>query len=157
MRIERATSQFRDWDAVGALILRAFAYMDGRIDPPSSAFALTPETMAAEAAKGALLLARDDDKLVGCVFAYPKGDALYIAKLAVLPGLQRAGIGRLLVEEVRADARKRGFLNLELQTRIELKENHIAFGRMGFVKIAETAHPGYSRPTSITMHSAVTA
>ena len=44
---------------------------------------------------------------------------------------------------------------LELQTRIELTENHATFGALGFKKIAETAHPGYSRPTSITMRKLV--
>jgi phosphinothricin acetyltransferase len=44
---------------------------------------------------------------------------------------------------------------LELQTRVELIENHNTFSALGFEKVAETAHPGYSRPTSITMQRAV--
>ncbi|MFN7434077.1 MAG: N-acetyltransferase, partial [Betaproteobacteria bacterium] len=40
---------------------------------------------------------------------------------------------------------------LELQTRIELTENHATFAALGFAKVAETAHPGYARPTSITL------
>ena len=54
-----------------------------------------------------------------------------------------------------AEARARGFACLALQTRIELVENHRAFGRMGFVKTAETAHPGFARPTSFTMRATV--
>jgi hypothetical protein len=42
-----------------------------------------------------------------------------------------------------------------LQTRVELVENHAAFSRMGFAKTGESAHPGYDRPTSITMRRAV--
>ena len=34
---------FARWDELLALILRAFAYMDGVIDPPSSAHLLSPE------------------------------------------------------------------------------------------------------------------
>jgi phosphinothricin acetyltransferase len=44
---------------------------------------------------------------------------------------------------------------LELQTRVELIENHKTFGALGFEKVAETAHPGYSRPTSITMQRSI--
>jgi phosphinothricin acetyltransferase len=44
---------------------------------------------------------------------------------------------------------------LELETRIELTENHATFARMGFIKTAETAHPGYERPTSIKMRATV--
>jgi len=78
MAVNRASSEFCDWDSVRRLIQGAFAYMDGRIDPPSSALTLTQEVMTADASKGALLLAKDEGALAGCVFAYPKGGcALY--------------------------------------------------------------------------------
>jgi N-acetylglutamate synthase-like GNAT family acetyltransferase len=153
--IRRAAADFADWARVRALILEAFAYMEGRIDPPSSALRLTPQSMAADAAEGALLLAEREGALVGCVFVRPKGDALYIGKLAVRPALQGSGVGRALLAAARAEARARGLAALELQTRIELAENHRAFARMGFVKIGETAHAGYSRATSITMRAPV--
>lgn len=151
--IRRAPGDFADWEGVRALILDAFAAMEGRIDPPSSALRLTPRSMAADAAQGALLLAEAESALVGCAFIRPKGDALYIGKLAVRPDRHGNGIGKALVAAARAEARALGLKALELQTRIELTENHAAFARMGFVKVAETAHPGYRRPTSITMRA----
>jgi N-acetylglutamate synthase-like GNAT family acetyltransferase len=153
--VRRAPGNFAEWEAVRTLIHDAFAYMEGRIDPPSSALLLTPQSMATDAANGALLLARSGSTLVGCVFVRPKQDALYIGKLAVRPGLHGSGIGKALVEAARAEARARGLQALELQTRIELIENHAAFARMGFIKTAKTAHPGYERPTSITMRAPV--
>ncbi|NDA32773.1 MAG: hypothetical protein EBZ04_11080 [Betaproteobacteria bacterium] len=54
-------------------------------------------------------------------------------------------------------ARQHGKPFLELQTRVELIENHVTFGALGFVRVAETAHPGYSRATSITMRRRVGA
>jgi N-acetylglutamate synthase-like GNAT family acetyltransferase len=153
--ISRAPVDFADWDTVRALIHDAFTSMDGRIDPPSSAQRLTPQSMAADAAKGALLLAMTGGTLVGCVFVRPKDDALYIGKLAVRPDLHGSGIGKALVAAARAEALALGLRALELQTRIELIENHAAFARMGFTKTAETAHPGYERPTSITMRATV--
>jgi GNAT superfamily N-acetyltransferase len=153
--VRRAPVEFSEWEAVRTLIHEAFAYMNGRIDPPSSAWRLTPPSMAADAAKGALLLAVSGSTLVGCVFVRPKQEALYIGKLAVRPDLQGSGIGKALVEAARAEARALGLKALELETRIELTENHDAFARMGFIRTAETAHPGYERPTSITMRAAV--
>ena len=153
--IRSAPPDFSDWERVRALILDAFAYMDARIDPPSSALRLTPQSMQEDADKGALLLADHAGDLVGCVFARTRGDALYIGKLAVRPDMQGAGVGRRLVEAAREEARRLGLTMLELQTRIELTENHAAFGRMGFVKVAETAHEGFDRPTSITMRAKV--
>jgi GNAT superfamily N-acetyltransferase len=153
--VRSAPADFRDWESVRQLILEAFAYMGPRIDPPSSALRLTPQSMKADADGGALLLAYRRDDLVGCVFAQPKNDSLYIGKLAVRPGLQGAGIGKKLVDAARNEARRRGIATLELQTRVELTENHAAFARMGFVKTAETAHEGFARPTSITMRARV--
>ncbi|MGI4807584.1 MAG: GNAT family N-acetyltransferase [Janthinobacterium lividum] len=153
--VRRAPADFADWEAVRTLIQDAFAYMEKRIDPPSSASKLTPQSMAVDTASGALLLAERADELVGCVFVRPMGDALYIGKLAVRPGLNRTGIGAALVEAAREEARARGLDVLELSTRIELTENHATFARMGFVKTAEVAHPGFKRPTSITMRAMV--
>jgi N-acetylglutamate synthase-like GNAT family acetyltransferase len=151
--IRRAGAEFADWGALRDLILAAFAFMEGRIDPPSSALRQTPDSMAADAAAGALLLAEHDGTLVGCAFVRPKGDALYIGKLAVRPDLQGRGIGRALIAASHTEARARGLAVLKLQTRIELTENHAAFARLGFVKTAEAAHPGHDRPTSITMRA----
>jgi GNAT superfamily N-acetyltransferase len=151
--VRKAPPDFTDWERVRALILDAFAYMDARINPPSSALRLTAQSMKADADKGAVLLAERAGDLVGCVFARPKGDALYIGKLAVRPGLQGAGIGKKLVDAAREEAQRRGIGMLELETRIELVENHATFARMGFVKTGESAHEGFDRPTSITMRA----
>lgn len=151
--IRRTPADFADWEKIRALILDAFASMQGRIDPPSSALRMTAASIAEDAAAGALLLAEHGGELVGCAFVRPKGDALYIAKLAVRPDRQGCGIGRELIAAARQEARDRGLAALELQTRVELMENHAAFARLGFVKIAATAHPGFTRPTSITMRA----
>jgi ribosomal protein S18 acetylase RimI-like enzyme len=153
--VRRAPPDFVDWEPVRALILDAFGYMESRINPPSSALRLTAASMKADADKGALLLAERAGEIVGCVFAQVKGDALYIGKLAVRPGLQGAGIGRKLVDAAREEARQRDLPMLELQTRVELVENHATFARMGFVKTGESAHQGFDRATSITMRAPV--
>jgi hypothetical protein len=54
-----------------------------------------------------------------------------------------------------ADAKILGLAALELESRIELTENHQAFAALGFTKTGETAHPGYNRATSITMRKPV--
>ncbi|HEV2548320.1 MAG TPA: GNAT family N-acetyltransferase [Stellaceae bacterium] len=153
--VRRAPADFADWGKVRVLVYDAFAYMQGRIDPPSSALRMTAASLAADAAAGALLVAECAGELVGCAFVRPKGDALYVARLAVRPDLQGRGVGRALMAAARDEARSRGLAVLELQTRIELVENHAAFGRLGFVKVAETAHPGFARSTSITMRATV--
>ena len=87
---------WHDWPAIRDLIARAFARMEGRIDPPSSLHRMTPEDFKAEAEAGAAFLAHDGFAITGCVFCKPKGDALYVGKLAVDPDHQGHGIGRAI-------------------------------------------------------------
>lgn len=133
------------------LLHRAFAYMDARIDPPSSLHRLTIARIREDAAADGLIGAFVDEVLVGCAFVKPDGNALYVGKLAIDPSCQWQGIGKLLLAEAERRAVERGLPALILQTRVELSENHRAFARVGFVKTGETAHDGYDRPTSITM------
>ena len=155
VRIERLQPDFAAWADLLALIRRSFAYMDGVIDPPSSAHRLTIESLQAKAGKEVTFAAFDEGVLVGCVFMELKDDSAYIGKLAVDPEHQMGGIGRLLVEAAEAGARRVGLPALELQTRVELTGNHQAFARLGFREAARTAHPGFDRPTSITMRKAL--
>lgn len=142
---------FDRWDDLLGLILRSFAPMDGVIDPPSSAHRLTSVSLAAKARDETAFLAMAGDKLAGCVFLADRGDHLYLGKLAIDPAYQSRGIGRRLVETAEDHARRLGRTAIELQARVELTGNHVVFARLGFRETARTAHPGYQRPTTITM------
>jgi GNAT superfamily N-acetyltransferase len=147
---------FDDWDGLLALLREAFASMEGRIDPPSSLHQFDTATLAAKAAKEELILAFDGGALAGCLFAAARGEVLYLGKIAVRPGLQGRGIARRMFALAEARARARGFKALELQARIELTENHRAFGALGFEKVGEGSHPGYTRATDVNFRKALT-
>jgi predicted N-acetyltransferase YhbS len=149
--VVRLAADFDQWDDLLVLIRRAFAYMDGVIDPPSSAHLLTADTLAEKAKRETGFLAIENGRVVGCVFALERAQDFYVGKLAVEPGLQGQGIGARLMRAVEDFARERGKDAIELQTRIELTANHAAFARLGFRETERTAHGGYDRPTSITM------
>lgn len=136
-----------------ALIRAEFAYMDGRIDPPSSMHRLSLDDVARQCEEGEVWSL--GAPVVACMFLTPKPGRLYLGKLAVASGQRGRGHAARLVGIARARAKALGYGVLELQTRIELVENHAAFARMGFVKTAETAHEGYDRPTTITMQMTV--
>ncbi len=138
-----------DWDALLALIQTEFAYMEGVIDPPSSMQRLTAAAIAAQAAEGEVWALGHPP--VACVFLTRKGDALYLGKLAVSSGHRGQGLARALVALAARRARDMGLQALELQTRVELTANQRTFAALGFAEIARTAHPGYDRPTSITL------
>lgn len=133
-----------------ALIRAEFADMAGRIDPPSSMHRLTATDVARQAATGEVWGGGPVDAPVACVFLTPKPGALYLGKLAVAGPARGQGVARRLVALAEERARALGLPALELQTRVELTENHAVFARLGFRRTDGTAHPGYDRVTSLT-------
>jgi GNAT superfamily N-acetyltransferase len=155
LKITRLPAHFSDWQGLLALINEAFAYMDGVIDPPSSAKLLTPQGLAEKAGQETCFVATEGGRLIGCIFAEVRDNDVYIGKLAITPSHQRRAIGRSLLEAAEDHARSVGKRMLELQTRVELNGNHAAFARLGFRETERTAHAGYDRPTSLTMRKAL--
>ena len=121
------------------LIRESFAYMDR----------LTVADLSRAATKGEIWAIGPAPD--ACVILTPKPDALYLGKLAVSAQARGQGLARRLVDHAAIRARALGLPALELQTRVELVENHATFARLGFVETGRTAHAGYARPTSITM------
>lgn len=60
--ITRIPADFDRWGEVLALILQAFAFMDGIIDPPSSAQLLTVDALRAKALRETGLTRRRQDR-----------------------------------------------------------------------------------------------
>lgn len=155
MQITISPEGFSDWPQLLALLRDAFADMASRIDPPSSLTRMGVEALQAKAAREALIVATQDGQLAGCAFAALRGDCVYIGKVAVARAARGKGVARAMFDAAGQLARRHGRPWLELETRIELTENHATFAALGFAKVAETAHPGYDRPTSITMRKPV--
>ena len=151
VEIFRYDENFDDWPELLSLLNKAFAYMESRISPPSSLHRLTAQSIAQKALDGELLLARDNTTLVGCVFIEDREDVLYVGKLAVSEKYRNKGIATNLLAACMEMAREKGKEELELQTRIELIENHAYFRSQGFRKTGDTTHEGFDQPTSITM------
>ncbi|WFU11125.1 GNAT family N-acetyltransferase [Rhizobium sp. CB3090] len=155
MILQRLDDSFDRWQELLELIFASFAYMNGRIDPPSSALTLTPQSLREKASNEIGYVAFKDDQLAGCIFCRPELDSLYIGKLGVLPAAQGKGIGRRLLWLAETTAREHGLAELQLETRIELTGNHITFANWGFRKTAENRHAGFDRTTSIEMRKSL--
>lgn len=136
------------------LIQTAFAYMEHRVDPPSSMHRLTTDKIKDQCDSGEVWVIGEQP--IACVFLNKKGDSLYIGKLAVREDMRGSGLARKLIDLAEQRAGFMGLSVLELKTRIELVENHLTFQQLGFVKTGESAHEGFDRPTSIIMRKPVT-
>ncbi|MBP1887901.1 GNAT family N-acetyltransferase [Sinorhizobium mexicanum] len=155
MEVIRIDGRFDRFEELLALILSSFAYMAGRIDPPSSAHALTPEALRRKAEDEIAFAIVTAGDILGCVFCKPEPDSLYIGKLAVAPNAQGKGVGRMLLGAAEETARELKLSALRLQTRIELSENHATFAAWGFLETGRSSHPGFTHPTSIEMRKVV--
>ncbi|SMX30773.1 GNAT family N-acetyltransferase [Actibacterium lipolyticum] len=153
-KLRRVTAPY-DWPALLRLIRANFSYMEGRIDPPSSMLNLTADAIAAQASNGEVWVIEQNNQPIACIFLTPRDDVLYVGKLTVAQSHRAAGHARRLVETAVTRARDLNLHALELQSRVELLENHSAFTAMGFVQTGATAHPGFTQPTSLTFRKAV--
>jgi N-acetylglutamate synthase-like GNAT family acetyltransferase len=145
-----------DFGPLLTLIRKSFAYMEGRIDPPSSMHRLTTASLAESAAKAEIWVAEETGAPVACMVLTPEPDILYLGKLSVAEQCRNQGLARQLVAHALARARALGKVAVTLQTRIELIENHAAFAAIGFRKTGESAHEGYARPTTLNFRRDVT-
>ena len=125
------------------LIKSSFAFMAGRIDPPSSVESLSLQKLNRMAQLGWVVVI--GKPVMACVVATPRPQSLYLGKISVDPSVRGRGVARALVEACEPLAVKLGVNYLELL------ENQRAFARMGFVKISDDCHSGYDRVTEITM------
>jgi N-acetylglutamate synthase-like GNAT family acetyltransferase len=88
-----------DWPAVEALLL-----------------ANKLPTEGAQAHLANYLLATSNGEVVGCAGAEIYGAVALLRSVAIAPGLQKQGIGRLLVERLLLEARSRDIATLYLLT-----------------------------------------
>lgn len=135
------------------LIQVSFASMDGVVDPPSSIHRLDLAALCRAAVVGEVWSL--DTPPRAAVILTPKADVLYLGKLAVAASHRRRGYAAQMVDLAMMRARARGLAAVELESRVELTQVHMAFAALGFVEVGRTAHAGYQRPTSITMRRPV--
>ena len=155
LEIVTAPENFDRWERLLALLTNSFAYMAARVDPPSSMKRLDLQSLRAKAQQETLIIGLSDGEPIACAFAKKSPPVLYVGKVAVHEQLRGQGVARRVFEAAETLARAQDLDYLELQTRVELVENHRTFAALGFDKYAETAHEGYLRPTSITMRKRV--
>jgi GNAT superfamily N-acetyltransferase len=135
------------------LVRAAFAFMEERIDPPSSIARMTEDDLARAAEEGEVW--GIGEPLLACMVLTPREGALQLGRLAVADVARRQGHARALLAAAEERARALGLPALELKVRIELVENHAAFRALGFEETAREAHPGYVRPTTLVFRKAV--
>jgi predicted N-acetyltransferase YhbS len=121
------------------------------IDPPSSVLQESEADFVARLQDETAFVAEAHGELIGSVFCAMEEDAFCIGRLAVAPAWRRRGVATALIEAAKDEAKRRGAARMTLGARIALSGNVALFRRHGFAVVAETCHPGFTRPTSYDM------
>ena len=85
--------------------------------------------------KGCIILAKQNDKTVGCIALKPIGDGVCeMKRLYVRPEARGEGLGRKLVEELIIFAKKSAYQSMKLDTVAKLKEAIHLYRSLGFTE-----------------------
>ncbi len=144
-----------DVPALLDLIHLSFAEL-ARLNPPSGAAGENLASLATLMERGAVIKAVSAGNLVGCVTLEPKGDDLYLGRLAVRPDCRRLGIARALLAEAERFARAAGVAGLVLNVRLVLAGNIRLFEGAGFKITGQGSHPEFAVPTYHIMRKDLT-
>lgn len=141
---------------VHELTQAAFAGYEA-LDPPSGASRETAEAVRRDLAAARGALAWLDSRPVGCLRFVVAPDHLHVRRVAVTPELQGRGIGRALMAWAERQASDRGLARVTVGVRLSLPGNLAFYRRLGYEVVAEYSHPGYGRPTWVSMEKGVRA
>ena len=102
----------------------------------------------------AIDLLHDDGALVGLIETIPRSDHLWIENVAVAPGRQGRGYGRLLLAHVEARAAESGLYEIRLMTNAAFAANLALYARLGYAVVGAEPFRG---GTAVTMMKRVGA
>jgi GNAT superfamily N-acetyltransferase len=98
----------------------------------------TPDEVGALMSAGGEFLVVDD---VACLYLKCSGERAYFGMLSVLPGRQRGGLGRRLIEAAEARARERGCRAMDIHI-VNLREELFPYYRAaGYVESGSLPFP----------------
>ncbi|MEZ5830383.1 MAG: GNAT family N-acetyltransferase [Dongiaceae bacterium] len=140
-----------DAGAIAAVIQRAFAAYRGTLQPEPSALKETEDSIRSALGSESFVIARQAGRVIGCVSVKDRAGVAYARRLAVEPAQQGKGLGRALMMEAEALARRLGFNRLHVETRLALAGNRALFRVLGFQEGTQHCHPGFTHPTYVEL------
>lgn len=83
--------------------------------------------------------------VIGYAVFYPKGGAMHLESVAVLPSAAGRGIGKALITRCEAAAREAGLPAIELYTHAKMTANLAMYPHLGFREIGRRQEDGFDR------------
>ncbi len=145
--IQIRTAGSNDAPAIASVLYESFV----EYQPSYTREAFTATTLASDRIRdrmneGPVWVALRDGAVVGTVSAVPKGEALYIRGMAVLPAARGQGIGGLLLRHLESFAFAHGYKRLLLSTTPFLTHAIRLYEHFGFRRSSEGRHDLFGTP-----------
>lgn len=86
-----------------------------------------------------------DGALEGFIVFYPRGHAVHLENVAVLPEAAGRGVGKALMAFCEAEARRAGLTAVELYTHVRMVENLSMYPHLGYAEIGRGREDGFDR------------
>jgi GNAT superfamily N-acetyltransferase len=129
-------------NAVRDVVHAAYRHYIARIGKPPGPMR---DDYASRIADDQVWVLEDGGRIVGVLVLEQGPHGLLLDNIAVLPDSQGKGSGRVLIEFAEAEARQRGFHEINLYTHALMSENIALYGRIGFVETHRISENGYDR------------
>src|SRR5687767_11670837 len=145
LRIRMATAD--DALAIAAVLYESFVEYESSYTAEGFA-ATTPvgDQIKDRMKEGPVWVALLDDMIVGTVAAVPKGEALYIRGMAILPAARGGKTGEFLLQQIEEFAAEHGIKRLCLSTTPFLSRAIRLYERCGFERNNEGPHDLFGTP-----------
>jgi len=106
---------------------------------------MTDDYAARIAAGQAFVLEAVDGRMLGAVVLEDKPDALLLDNIAIDPEMQGQRLGRILMDFVEAEARRRGYRLIRLYTNAAMEANLRLYEHLGFVETHRVMEGAFRR------------
>ncbi|MGH7454383.1 MAG: GNAT family N-acetyltransferase, partial [bacterium] len=134
-------------ESIASVLHQAFAEYETLYTPKAlAATALTADQILKRWNEGPVWVALQHDTLVGTVAAVPKGEALYIRSMAILPTGRGQGIGRLLLQQIERFAHEQNYRRLFLSTTPFLSRAIRLYEQFGFQRRSDGPYELFGTP-----------
>ena len=139
VQIRRALLE--DAAAIASVLYESFAEYESSYTPEGFAVTVsTPEQVRDRLKAEPAWVALEGGRIVGTVGATPKGEALYVRSMAVVPSLRGRRVGHRLMECIEEFAASQGFKRMFLSTTPFLARAIKLYERCGFRRSPEGPH-----------------
>lgn len=136
-----------DAESIASVLHEAFVEYQPLYTPEAFAATTPPsDQIQTRMNEGPVWVALRDDAIVGTVSAVPKGEALYVRGMGILPSARGQGIGELLLRDVETFASRHGYKRLFLSTTPFLTRAIRLYEHFGFQHSSEGPHDLFGTP-----------